>query len=174
MTASIPGRSCCRRKTPISDDDTLGSVYFDRLFPMGVEAMLEAVDLVKAGKAPKMRRTSAQATYEAGAPRGRAHRLGRSRGARPQLCPRLQPGAGRLDDARRQEAPDLRDQEVPAADPKGIGGAMGPVMEADGEGFTVACADGRFKVTRVQADGPKVGAGEWAKRLPTSTGARLT
>ncbi|MEE8438420.1 MAG: formyltransferase family protein [Micropepsaceae bacterium] len=37
-----------QKTTPISDSDTLGSVYFDRLFPMGVEAMLEAVDLVKA------------------------------------------------------------------------------------------------------------------------------
>ena len=38
-----------QRTTPISETDTLGSVYFDRLFPMGVEALLEAVDLVAAG-----------------------------------------------------------------------------------------------------------------------------
>src|ERR1700748_2436081 len=38
-----------QKKTPISDTDTLGTVSFDRLFPLGVEAMLEAVDLVKAG-----------------------------------------------------------------------------------------------------------------------------
>src|SRR5207237_7450857 len=38
-----------QKKTHIGPDDSLGSVYFDRLFPMGVEAMLEAVDLVKAG-----------------------------------------------------------------------------------------------------------------------------
>src|SRR6202030_3611800 len=37
-----------QKKTPIGPADTLGSVYFDRLFPMGVEAMLESVDLVKA------------------------------------------------------------------------------------------------------------------------------
>ena len=30
-----------QKKTPISATDTLGTVYFDRLFPMGVEAMLE-------------------------------------------------------------------------------------------------------------------------------------
>ena len=41
-----------QRTTPISETDTLGSVYFDRLFPMGVEALLEAVDLVAAGTAP--------------------------------------------------------------------------------------------------------------------------
>src|SRR5207344_1464351 len=53
-----------QKKTPISDTDSLGSVYFDRLFPMGVEAMLEAVDLVKAGKAPRIKQDHAQATYE--------------------------------------------------------------------------------------------------------------
>ena len=44
-----------QKKTPISDTDTLGTVYFDRLFPLGVEAMLESVDLVKAGKAPRIK-----------------------------------------------------------------------------------------------------------------------
>ena len=43
------GAVILQKKTPIGPDDTLGSVYFDRLFPMGVEAMLESVDLVKAG-----------------------------------------------------------------------------------------------------------------------------
>ena len=31
-----------QKKTPIGRTDTLGTVYFDRLFPMGVEAMLES------------------------------------------------------------------------------------------------------------------------------------
>ena len=49
-----------QKKTPISDTDTLGTVYFDRLFPMGVEAMLESVDLVKAGKAPRIKQDESQ------------------------------------------------------------------------------------------------------------------
>src|SRR5882762_7805910 len=53
-----------QKKTPISDTDSLGSVYFDRLFPIGVEAMLESVDLVKAGKAPRIRQDDKLATYE--------------------------------------------------------------------------------------------------------------
>jgi methionyl-tRNA formyltransferase len=35
-----------QKQTLIGPDDTLGSVYFDRLFPMGVAALLEAADLV--------------------------------------------------------------------------------------------------------------------------------
>ncbi len=35
-----------QKETPIGPDDTLGSVYFDRLFPMGIAALQEAADLV--------------------------------------------------------------------------------------------------------------------------------
>ena len=49
------GAVLLQKKTPISSTDTLGSVYFDRLFPMGVEAMMESVDLVKAGNAPRLK-----------------------------------------------------------------------------------------------------------------------
>src|ERR1044071_4906762 len=58
------GAVLLQKKTPIGPDDSLGSVYFDRLFPMGVEAMLEAVDLVKAGKAPRIAQDHSKATYE--------------------------------------------------------------------------------------------------------------
>ena len=53
-----------QKTTPISDTDTLGTVYFDRLFPMGVDAMMESVDLVKAGKAPRIKQDESLATYE--------------------------------------------------------------------------------------------------------------
>ena len=62
-----------QKKTPISDTDTLGTVYFDRLFPMGVEAMLEGVDLVKAGKAPRIKQDESKATYEGRCGPGNAH-----------------------------------------------------------------------------------------------------
>jgi len=45
-------------------------------------------------------------------------------------------------------------------------------VEADG--FTVVCADGRFKVSRVQpADGKKIEAGEWAKSVSLAAKARF-
>jgi len=53
-----------QKETPISADDTLGSVYFDRLFPMGVKAMLEAADLVMAGKHRETVQDEALASYE--------------------------------------------------------------------------------------------------------------
>ena len=53
-----------QKEVDITDDDTLGSLYFNQLFPMGVEAMLEAVDLVRDGKAPKVDQDHSKATYE--------------------------------------------------------------------------------------------------------------
>src|SRR4051812_2423574 len=58
------GAVVLQKKTPISADDTLGSVYFDRLFPMGVSAMVEAADLVVAGKHKEVVQDEAQASYE--------------------------------------------------------------------------------------------------------------
>jgi methionyl-tRNA formyltransferase len=58
------GAVILQKKTPISADDTLGSVYFDRLFPMGVAAMLEAADLVAAGKHRETIQDESRASYE--------------------------------------------------------------------------------------------------------------
>jgi methionyl-tRNA formyltransferase len=58
------GAVILQKKTPIGPDDTLGSVYFDRLFPMGVKAMLEAADLVLAGKHTENVQDESNASYE--------------------------------------------------------------------------------------------------------------
>lgn len=53
-----------QKECEIGPDDTLGSIYFDKLFPLGVQAMLEAADLVVAGKAKAVVQDEGQATYE--------------------------------------------------------------------------------------------------------------
>ena len=58
------GAVILQKKTPVGENDTLGTVYFDRLFPMGVQAMLEAADLVVAGKHKETIQDETQATYE--------------------------------------------------------------------------------------------------------------
>jgi methionyl-tRNA formyltransferase len=53
-----------QKETPIGPDDTLGSVYFDRLFPMGVAALVEAADLVLSRGSTEIAQDEALATYE--------------------------------------------------------------------------------------------------------------
>jgi methionyl-tRNA formyltransferase len=53
-----------QKTVPIGPDDTLGSVYFERLFPLGVEALLEAAELVIAGRHQETAQREELATYE--------------------------------------------------------------------------------------------------------------
>lgn len=53
-----------QKKCAIGPDDTLGDVYFNHLFPLGVAAMLEAADLVLAGKHKETEQDESQASYE--------------------------------------------------------------------------------------------------------------
>lgn len=53
-----------QRTVAVTPDDTTGSLYFNSLFPLGIETLVEAVDLIKAGKAPRIRQDESRATYE--------------------------------------------------------------------------------------------------------------
>jgi methionyl-tRNA formyltransferase len=53
-----------QKSTPIDAEDTLGSVYFERLFPLGVAALVEAAELVTAGRAAAVAQDESQASYE--------------------------------------------------------------------------------------------------------------
>jgi hypothetical protein len=155
---------------------TLGTVYFDRLFPQGVDAMMESVDLVKAGKAPRIKQDESKATYEGrcgpdnakidwGKPWEQIDRL--IRGCNPA------PGAWTMLDG--NKVVKIFDAKpLPAKDPKGIAGKLGEIVAVEADGFTVVCADGRFKVTRVQpADGKKIDAGEFATTAKLAVGAKF-
>jgi methionyl-tRNA formyltransferase len=164
-----------QRTTPIGPHETLGTVYFERLFPMGVEALLEAVDLVRAGRAPRLAQDGARATYEGPCERGNArvdwgkpwkqiHDL--ARGCDPQ------PGAWTTHGDAVVQLFGTAPQ--PARDLAGLGGAPGQVVEVALDGLVVACADGRIKVARVKpAGGAKLPAGEWAAQTGVTAGARL-
>ncbi len=159
-----------QKEVDITDDDTLGSIYFDRLFPLGVEAMLESVDLVRDGKAPKIPQDDSRATYESwctgddvridwNKPVGEVYNL--IRGANPQ------PGAWTTDGATTLHIFDCA--KLTAAD-----GAPGEVTDVSGAGFTVAAVGGRILVERVRPEGDrKLAAGEFAAQRGLAKGDRL-
>lgn len=53
-----------QKRVAIGPHDTLGSVYFKHLFPLGVAAMLEAADLVVAGGHAETVQDEGEASYE--------------------------------------------------------------------------------------------------------------
>ena len=53
-----------QKECDIGPDETLGDVYFKKLFPMGVDAMLECLDMVKAGVILKHTQDLEAGSYE--------------------------------------------------------------------------------------------------------------
>jgi methionyl-tRNA formyltransferase len=58
------GAVLLQKEVQIGPDDTLGSVYFDKIFPLGIKALLEAADAVVAGRARETVQDESQASYE--------------------------------------------------------------------------------------------------------------
>ena len=158
-----------QKEVDITPEDTLGSIYFDKLFPMGVAAMLEGVDLVRAGNAPAIVQNEAEATYESWCTAddvaidwtqsvATVHNL--IRGADPQ------PGAWTRHDGKRLQIYDCARLDA-------AGGAPGEVMAIGAAGMEVAAGDGRILVKRVRGEGQKMAAADYAAATGLGTGMRL-
>ena len=66
-----------QKECDIGPDETIGDVYFNKLFPQGVKAMLEAADLVLAGKHQETVQDEGKPATRAGAGRRRRASIGR-------------------------------------------------------------------------------------------------
>jgi methionyl-tRNA formyltransferase len=53
-----------QKRVTIGPDDTAASLYFDKIFPLGVEALVQAADLAVAGRATESTQDEDEATYE--------------------------------------------------------------------------------------------------------------
>ena len=171
-----------QKEVDIGPDDTLGSVYFDHLFPMGVDAMIEAVDLVRNGSAPKTPQwelagresevdPSELGTYEGwcrdeqaeidwSEPADKVYNL--IRGSNPQ------PGAWTTYDGGPLQVFDSRKADGAPA------GEAGTVVRIAADGFEVATGDGSIKVMRVRPAGQgKVPAAEFAASVGLRVGHRF-
>jgi methionyl-tRNA formyltransferase len=151
-----------QKETPVSPDDTLGTVYFDRLFPMGVKAMLEAADLVVAGKHQEIVQDESRATYEGWCRKAEAKLnwanhvdfvYNTIRGCNPA------PGAWTTLEGTELQIFDARKHPVRTFG--AVKGKIGEVVEVTEKSFQVSAQGGRIEVLRAKlADGKKVAAGE--------------
>jgi len=53
-----------QKEVEIGPEETTGTIYFNKLYPLGVEAVIEAVDLIAEGKAPRIAQDHSKATYD--------------------------------------------------------------------------------------------------------------
>jgi methionyl-tRNA formyltransferase len=157
-----------QKEIGIGPDDTTGSLYFNHLFPMGVNAILESIDLIKAGNGPKIPQDEAGATYEPpcddkvaridwNASADEIYNL--VRGCDPQ------PGAFAL----------LKGEKVRFYGAKRIketvADAPGTILTADDKGIHIALSGGRLIVGKVRPiKGGKMAAAEFAAEKGLKSG----
>ena len=151
-----------QKATHIGPDDTLGSVYFERLFPMGVRALLEAADLVVAGSHREVAQDESQASYEGWCRKAEARIHWANhvdcvynliRGCNPA------PGAWTTLEGKELQIFDAR--KVPVRTFAAVKGRAGEIVEAAGGSFQVAAQGGRIEVLRAKlGDGKKAAAAD--------------
>jgi methionyl-tRNA formyltransferase len=143
---------------PISDTDTAGSLYFDKLYPLGVEACVEAVERVASGRAEYRPQDESEASFQGLVGEAEA-RIDWSRSAL-ELDRQLrgcdpQPGAWALRGSERVQLFDARLLPGSAAAPPGT------LLGLEGGRLVIAARGGRLAVGRLRLGaGPKLAAGE--------------
>ena len=164
-----------QKETPIGADDTLGTVYFDRLFPMGVQAMLEAADLVVAGKHRERVQDESQASYEGWCRKAEARINWANhadfvynvvRGCNPA------PGAWTTLEGKELQIFDARKHPVRTFG--AVKGKIGEIVEVSDKSFQVSAQGGRIEVLRAKlGDGKKLAAAELISSGAIKAGAIL-
>jgi methionyl-tRNA formyltransferase len=149
-----------QKAVDIDPDDTVGSLYFNKLFPMGIEAIRESIELIRQGKAPRTPQDDSQATYEGlctqavidwNQPARKVYDL--IRGTNPQPGAKTSYGGTNIK---------IFDSELNPGDARG---SPGEVIEIKESGFLVAALGGAILVKRVQPENsPKIAAADFIAR----------
>jgi len=169
------GAVILQKKTPLSTEDTLGTVYFDRLFPLGVSAMLEAADLVVAGKHTETVQDESQASYEGWCRTAEAridwakpvdHVYNLIRGCNPA------PGAWTTHNGKKLQIFDAR--KILFRRFADVTGKIGEVTDVSAQSFKVTAQGGVVEVLKARfEDGKKLSGGEVAQSGCLTAGTLL-
>ena len=159
-----------QKEIKIDPDDTTGSLYFNKIFPLGVEAIAEAVELIKTGNPPRIVQDESKATYDPpcrdehakidwSKPAQEIYNLIRGCDPQPGAHTTWQGKVVRIFDARMQNSANSV--------------AAGQVTAIGGEEITVALNDGTLIVKRMRGEGGKSSAAEFAQQVDLKVGDRL-
>ena len=159
-----------QKTVEITTKETLGDLYFKKLFPLGVEAIIESVELVRSGKAPKIVQNESMATYEGWCKaddvqvkweENTSTVFNMIRGADPQ------PGANTTFNGTKLSLYDAAASSDNTAIP-------GTVISIGEFGIQISTGDGAVNIGRVRESGSgKVTSSEWAESVGLAVGDLL-
>jgi len=159
-----------QKEVKVEPDDTTGSLYFNKIFPLGIEAIGEAVDLIKAGNPPRIVQDESKANYDPicgdehakidwSKPAQAVYNLIRGCDPQPGAHTDWQGKMLRVFDARLR----LEKNFAPA----------GQVTAIGADDIAVALNDGTLMVKKIRGEGAKMSAVEFAKQVDLKVGDRL-
>ena len=160
-----------QKEAEISPDDTVGSLYFNKLFPLGIEAVIESIELIKRDTAPRIPQDESRASYEGlctekdavvnwHQPASKIYNLIRGTNPHPRATTSL--GNQRFK---------IFDSELRAG---AAGSPPGEIIDITEQGFVAAAIDGAIFVKRVQVAGSlKIAATDFAAQVGLKVGDRL-
>lgn len=160
-----------QKEVEIGPDDTTGSIYFNHLFPKGVDAILESVDLVKEGKAPKIPQPEEGGTYEPPCD-DRVAAINWQKSAQDiyNLVRGCDPQPGAYSHLKGEKVRFYGARLLP----KPTEEAPGTVVQIGPEGFQVAVEGGKLAVGKVRPEtGGKVEAAAFASEKKLEVGDRF-
>ena len=159
-----------QKEVAVDPEDTTGTLYFNKLFAVGVEAIAEAVDLIKAGNPPRIVQDESRANYDP--PCGDEHAkidwlkpaqtvYNLIRGCDPQ------PGAHTTWQGKMVRLYECRlEREAASAQP-------GQVVAIEDETLRIAAPGGTITAKKARGEGGKVAAAEFAQQAGLSMGDRF-
>jgi methionyl-tRNA formyltransferase len=160
-----------QKEVEIGPDETTGSLYFKTLFPMGIDAIVEAVGLIKKGKAPRIPQDESKATYEPPCddrvasvnfekPIKDIYNL--IRGCDPQ------PGAYTMFKGKRVRFYDAK------MSPSAIDKRSGEIVSIEGGGLQIAVKGGLIQIGKLRVDkGEKIEPIEFTRSIDLKIGDRF-
>jgi methionyl-tRNA formyltransferase len=169
------GEIILQKEVRIAPDDTLGTVYFDHLFPLGVKALLEAADLVVANQHQEIVQDESQANYEGwfGVDAAQIHWATHIiqihnliRACNPA------PGAWTKFGEQKVQIYDCHKHVV--ATFGAVKGKPGEITQITLDSFFVACHGGQIEVLKAKGAAGKVSGAELAKELNLDVGQFFT
>jgi len=141
-----------QREVDISYEESMGSLYFNKLYPLGIQSLVDSVKMVQDGSAPHIEQNHKNASYEP--PCGPEHSeidfmkpgwiiYNLIRGCDPQ------PGASAQLDSDQIRLFGASYMPSTQVDPPGT------VLEVDSEGARIACIGSILNVKRIQKKGER-------------------
>ena len=164
-----------QKQVDIGPQDTAGSLYFNSLFPMGVDAIAESVRLIREGNAPRIAQDDSKATYEPPCDdRVAGIDWAKSGNQIYNLVRGCDPQPGAYSEFRGERVRIYGANFVPGKIGGGIDAAPGVITGLDLKGLRIAVEGGELLVTKVRVSSAgKIDAAIWAESAGIKPGDRF-